>query len=152
MSSPGARALAALLVLFGAPSCGAVKRVHECQEVVEAVNTGLVDLHVEVPDAGASASAYRRIADDYDGLSKRVRALSPTDQQLAKALESYVEVTERAAKSSRAYAEALRARARTKKERADKDARITRIRTQAQADLSREAQVVRKLNSVCHLQ
>jgi len=71
---------------------------------------------------------------------------------LAKALDGYREVTDRAAKNSRSYAEALAARARSKKERADQSARLTRIRTQAQTDLSREAQVVRKLNAVCHPQ
>jgi hypothetical protein len=152
MNRPGAGAVIALLVLFGTPSCGAVKRVHECQEVVDVVNAGLVDLFVEVPDAGADAKAYTRIADAYDALSKRLKGLAPADPSLAKALEGYVEVADRAAKNSRSYSEALSSRARNKKERADRDNRLTRIRTQAQTDLSREAQVVRKLNSVCHPQ
>jgi hypothetical protein len=152
MSSPAARGIITLLVLFGTPSCGAVKRVHECQEVVDVVNAGLVDLHVEVPDAGADARAYTRIADGYDALGKRLRELAPEDASLAKAVEGYVELAERAAKTSRSYSEALVARARNKKERADRDNKLTRIRTQAQTDLSREAQVVRKLNSVCHPQ
>jgi hypothetical protein len=152
MSSAGARAIAGLLVLFGTSGCGAVKRVHECQGVIEVVNAGLTDLHVEVPDAGASASAYHRIADNYDALNKRLLELAPRDATLAKALDGYREVTDRAAKNSRSYAEALAARARTKKERAEQSTRLTRIRTQAQTDLSREAQVVRKLNAVCHPQ
>jgi hypothetical protein len=152
MSIPGARVFAGLLVLFGTPGCGAVKRVHDCQGVIEVVNTGLTDLHVEVPDAGASASAYARIADGYDALSKRLAELSPRDPALAKAVESYLEISERAAKNSRSYSEALATRVRNKKDRADQSARLARIRTQAQAEISREAQVVRKLNSVCHPQ
>lgn len=152
MTSPGAKAIVGWLVLFGMPSCGALGRVHECQEVVEAVNTGLAELHVEVPDAGADAAAYARIADTYEALNQRLTALAPSDATLAKALDGYLEVTQRAAKNSRSYSEALTARGGSKKERADRDTRLTRIRTQAQTDLSREAQVVRKLNSVCHPQ
>jgi hypothetical protein len=152
MNRADTRAIIALLVLFGTPSCGALERVHECREVVGVVNAGLVDLFVEVPDAGADAVAYTRIADGYDALSKRLKDLAPDDRALAKALEDYVEVADRAAKNSRSYSEALSARARNKKERTDRDTQLTRIRTQAQTDLSREAQVVRKLNTVCHPQ
>jgi hypothetical protein len=63
---------------------------------------------------------------------------------------SYREVTERAAKHSRSYSEALAGTPRSKKERADHEARLTRIRAQAKGDLTKEATVVRKLNAVCH--
>ena len=61
-------------------------------------------------------------------------------------------VAQRAAKSSRAYSEALSERAGSSKQRADKQARLNRIRAEAQSDTAREALVVRKLNSVCHPQ
>ena len=152
MTPTGARALACFLFLSGTPGCGAVERVRQCREVVDAVNAGVSELHLQVPDAGVSASAYARIARGYEALGKRLDELSPTDTALAKALASYRELTERAAKNSRAYSEALRTPASSRKQRSDKEARLNRIRSQAQADVSREAQVVRKLNAVCHPQ
>lgn len=145
-------ALAAFASLWGAPGCGALERVRECEAVIEAVSSGLSELHVQIPDAGASASAYTRIAETYDALSQRLAGLQPRDAALAKALDTYREVAERAAARSRSYSEALSRRARTKKERTEKETRLTRIRSQAQAELSREAQAVRKLNAVCHPQ
>jgi hypothetical protein len=145
---PGALKMSLLLVITS--GCGAVKRVHECQGVIETVNAGLEDLHVQVPDAGTSAAAYAEIADAYDALGKRLDALAPSDTTLAKAVESYREVTDRAAKQSRSYSEALAVVPKSKKERTDKEARLTRIRTQAKADVAKEATAVRKLNAVCH--
>ncbi len=153
MSTPGVHATVALALLLAvAPGCGAVKRVNECQAVIETVNSGLSELHLEVPDAGASASAYAHIADGYDALGKRLSELAPRDNTLAKAMDSYREVTDRAAKQSRAYSEALSTPAHGKRDRTDKNARLTRIRAQAQTDLAREAQAVRKLNAACHPQ
>jgi hypothetical protein len=143
-------ALKMSLMLLVTSGCGAVKRVHECQGVVEIVNGGLEDLHVQVPDAGTSAEAYSQIADAYDTLGKRLGALAPSDTTLAKAVESYRDLTERAAKQSRSYSEALAAVPKSKKERTDKEARLTRIRSQATAEVAKEAAVVRKLNAVCH--
>jgi hypothetical protein len=143
-------ALQVSLMLLLTSGCGAVKRVHECQGVIEAVNTGLTDLHIQVPDAGTSSSAYTQIADGYDALGKRLDELAPSDTALSKAVASYREVTERAAVQSRSYAEALAALPKSRKERAQHDARLNRIRTQAKADLAKEATVVRKLNAVCH--
>lgn len=149
---PGRLVRPVLLVacLLGALGCGAVRRVHECEGVIETVNGGLADLHLEVPDAGASPRAYARIADAYDELGKRLDELAPSDAALAKALAGYREVTERAAKQSRSYSEALSGAARSRKERNEKQARLSRIRAQAKNDLIREANAVRKLNAVCH--
>lgn len=141
-----------LLFLSGTLGCGAVKRVHQCQAVVQIVNEGLAELELQVPDAGESASAYAAIAAGYEALDRRLDALAPGDSSLAKAIESYREVAQRAAKSSRAYSEALSERAGSSKQRADKQARLNRIRAEAQSDTAREALVVRKLNSVCHPQ
>jgi len=141
-----------LLLLPGALGCGAIKRVHECEGVIETVNDGLAELRLDVPDAGQDSAMYTRIADGYDALGKRLDALAPTDGALAKAVSGYREVTERAAKHSRSYAEALATDAPSRKERNDRNARLGRIRTQAQADLAREAQAVKKLNAVCHPQ
>lgn len=151
MSDTSARPRALLLLfLLGIGSCGAVKRVHECQQVIDTVNAGLAELHVQVPDAGASPQAYAGIADAYDALAKRLAELSPTDDALARALESYREVAERAARQSRKYSEALAGKARSRRARSDKQAGLNRIRAQAKTDLAREASAVRKLNAVCH--
>jgi hypothetical protein len=149
MSCCCARAIAGLLLL-GMTGCGAVKRVRECQEVIETVNAGVAQLQVQVPDAGSSPAAYGEIAGAYEALGKRLSELSPSDGALAKAVASYQELMERAARQSRNYSEALAGAARSKRERRDKEARITRIRGQAKTDLAREATVVRKLNAVCH--
>jgi hypothetical protein len=150
--SPVSTKAITLLFLSGTLGCGAVKRVHECKAVIEAVNDGLGELHLQVPDAGTSAASYAAIADGYDALGQRLAGLAPSDPALAKALESYRELTQRAAKTSRAYSEALAAPGSSKRLRIEKQARLDRIRAEAQSDVSREALVVRKLNGVCHPQ
>lgn len=149
MSCKCVRGLAGLLLL-AMTSCGAIERAVECQQVVDAVNGGLAELQVQVPDAGTDADAYKAIAEAYEALGKRLEALELNDSSLAKVITSYRELTERAARQSRSYAEALAGAARSKRERRDREARLTRIRTQAKTDLAREATVVRKLNAVCH--
>ena len=144
--------VAGCCLLGAALGCGAVKRVHECQGVIETVNVAVAGLYVEVPDAGVSPSAYTAIAEAYEQLNTRLVELDPQDSSLAKAVEGYREVTERAAKNARSYSEALAAPARTKRERTDKDANLSKLRARAQNDVTREAQAVRKLNSVCHPQ
>lgn len=150
--TPVAQKTLTLLFLSGTLGCGAVKRVHECKAVIEAVNGGLGELHLQVPDAGESAPAYTAIAAGYDALGRTLDDLAPSDPALVKALEGYRELAQRAAKNSRAYAEALAAPESSKKLRAEKQARLERIRGEAQSDVSREALVVRKLNGVCHPQ
>jgi hypothetical protein len=152
MTTVAQRTLTTLLLLSGTVGCGAVKRVHECTAVIEAVNGGLGELHLQVPDAGESASAYAEIAAGYDALGQKLEELAPSDPALVKALDGYRELAQRAAKNSRAYAEALAAPESSKKLRTDKQARLDRIREEARADVSREALVVRKLNGVCHPQ
>jgi hypothetical protein len=141
-----------LLASCGPLGCGALERAHECQAVIETVNSGLSDLQLQVPDAGENADAYIQIAGAYDALGKRLAELTPKDTTLAKAIAGYQEITQHAAERSRAYSEALAAPAGSRQERGDKRARLSRIRTEAQADLTREAQAVRKLNAVCHPQ
>jgi hypothetical protein len=138
------------LILLVTGGCGAVKRVHECQGVIQTVNAGLEELSVQVPDAGASAEAYAEIAGAYEALGKRLEELSPSDTALSKAVASYREVTDRAAQQSRNYSEALASRPRSRRDRGEHEARLARIRTQARADLAKEAAVVRKLNALCH--
>ena len=149
MPSTCERAIMGLLLL-GATACGAIERVHECQQVIDTVNEGLSDLQVQVPDAGTDPSAYSAIADAYEALGKRLGELSPSDDALAKAVAGYREMAERAARQSRNYSEALAAEVSSKRERHDREARLNRIRTQAKTDLAREATVLRKLNAVCH--
>ena len=150
--TPVAHMTLTLLFLSGTLGCGAVKRVHECKAVIEAVNGGLSELHLQVPDAGDSAASYAAIAAGYDALGQRLEQVAPSDPALAKALDGYRELAQRAAKNSRAYAQALAAPETSKKLRTDKLARLDRIRGEAQSDVSREALVVRKLNGVCHPQ
>jgi hypothetical protein len=152
MSRPSPRVILGLLSLCGAPGCGALERVHDCQGVIDTVNTGLSELDIQLPDAGASSGAYSQIADAYDALGKRLDALTPKDPALAKAVAGYREITQRAAERSRNYAQALGAPGGSKKQRVEKQAQLGRIRAEAQADLTREAQAVRKLNAVCHPQ
>ena len=130
--------------------CGALKRVHECEAVIETVNTGLEGIEVQVPDAGSSSAAYEQIAVAYDDLAKRIDQLQVEDVALAKALVSYKEVTERAAKHSRAFGAELAARPKSRNARKNQEAQLNRIRTLAKADLAREATAVRKLNALCH--
>lgn len=149
MSCSCARTFTGLLLL-ASTGCGVVERVHDCQEVIETVNAGLADLQVQVPDAGSSPAAYSEIADRYEALGQRLAELSPDDPALAKAVAGYRDLMERAARQSRNYSEALAGAARSKRDRRDKDVRLTRIRSQAKTDLAREATVIRKLNAVCH--
>jgi hypothetical protein len=152
MSLQSPRILLGLLSLCGAPGCGALERVHDCQEVIDTVNGGLSELDLQVPDAGDSANAYSQIADVYDALGKRLDALTPKDPALVKAVAGYREITQRAAERSRSYAEALGAPGGSKRARVERQTRLGRIRSEAQADLTREAQAVRKLNAACHPQ
>jgi hypothetical protein len=123
--------------------------VHECELVIETVNSGLVDIQVRLPDAG-SGPDYESIAGAYQELGKRLAGLTPQDGSLQRALVSYAEVIERAAANSQAYATELAASARSKADRRAKEARLKRIRTQAKSELAKEALAVRKLNTLCH--
>jgi hypothetical protein len=152
MWSPRVIALAGVIALIGSPGCGAFKRVSECEAVIETVNGSLAELHPQVPDAGLDSSAYGRIAGGYEALGKRLDELAPSDAALLKAIAGYRDITDRAAKHSRAYSEALAADAGSRKQRNERNARLARIRSQAQADMTREAQVVKKINAVCHPQ
>lgn len=144
------RTIAGVTSILAAMSCGALKRVHECEAVIETVNTGLEEIEVQVPDAGSSSAAYEQIAVAYEELTKRVEQLQVEDAALAKALASYKEVTERAAKHSRAFGAELAAQAKSRSARKSQEARLDRIRTLAKGDLAREASAVRKLNALCH--
>ena len=141
----------ALALALGS-GCGALERVHECEAVIETVNSGLENIYVQLPDAGTSAPAYEEIALAYEALIRRIDALAPKDSSLERALASYKEVAERAAKHSRSFSEELATRAKSPGERKSKDARLKRIRNLAKADLTRETSVVRKLDSLCHPQ
>jgi hypothetical protein len=132
--------------------CGALKRVHECEAVIETVNSGLEDIHVQVPDAGTSAPAYEQIAVAYEDLAKRLAALAPEDSSLERAVASYKELAERAAQHSRSFSEELATRTKSAGERKSKDARLKRIHNLAKAELTRETSVIRKLDALCHPQ
>ena len=145
-------AIALTLAVGVGAGCGALKRVHECEAVIETVNSSLEDIHVQVPDAGTSAPAYEQIAVAYEGLAKRIDALAPKDSALERALASYKEVAERAAQHSRSFSAELATRAKSAGEKKSKQARLKRIRNLAKADLTRETSVIRKLDALCHPQ
>lgn len=144
------RTIASLISILAALGCGALKRVHECEAVIETINTGLEGIEVQVPDAGTSAAAYEQIAVAYDELTNRITQLQVEDIALAKALDSYKELTGRAAKHSRDFGAELATRPKSRSARKSQESRLNRIRTLAKADLARETSVVRKLDALCH--
>jgi hypothetical protein len=150
MASSHIRRAVALVLSLLAVGCGSLRRVHECELVIETVNSGLVDIQLRLPDAGSSAPDYEAIADAYQELGKRLAGLTPQDGPLQRALVGYAEVIERATANSRAFAAELAAPARSKAERRGKEVRLKRIRTQAKSELAKEALAVRKLNTLCH--
>jgi hypothetical protein len=135
-----------------ASGCGALERVRECEAMIASVNQGLEAVRLQLPDAGADAGAYGEISSIYEGVAKNIDAVEPTDAALQRAVASYKEVLERAAKHSHDYSQELARPTRSKAERKSKEARLKRIRTLAQSDLTRETSVVRKLNALCHPQ
>jgi hypothetical protein len=148
-SSHSSRGVVLALALL-ATGCGSLRRVHECELVIETVNSSLADIQLRLPDAGSSAPDYELIAGAYQELGKRLAGLTPQDGPLQRALLSYAEVIERAATNSRAFAEELAAPARSKAQRKGREVRLKRIRAQAKSELAKEAVAVRKLNTLCH--
>jgi hypothetical protein len=138
------------LQLAGA-GCTALERAHDCVGVVDIVNGSLGDIRFDAPDAG-DPETYERFASTYDDVSKRIELLAIEDAALAKAVESYGDVLERAARQSRAYARELTKKAdnTSKGERRSAERRMEKLRAQAKTELSREASAVRKLNTLCH--
>jgi hypothetical protein len=149
-SKLNASAPLALALVLTATSCGALKRVHECEQVVESINTEMAEVRFQLPDAGADAPSYTEIAGIYARLSQRLSEIPARDTALSRTLVSYKDVIDRAAEHSRAYAEELARATPSRQERKDRDGRLKRIRTMAKNDLVREASVVRKLNALCH--
>lgn len=138
------------LLLCGVCSCGALTRAQECEAVIEVVNSGLADARFAAPDAGRDAEAYEAIAGTYDDVGKKLEALELTDAALAKAVAAYRELVDRSANHSRSYARELASRPRSRGARRSWERRLERLRNQARADVTREASVVRKLNTLCH--
>ncbi len=138
------------LQLAGA-GCTALERAHDCSGVVDIVNGGLGDIRFDAPDAG-DPETYERFAATYDDVSKKIELLAIDDTALTKAVESYRDVLQRAAKHSRAYARELAGKAdkTSKGGRRSVERRLEKLRAQAKTDLSREASAVRKLNTLCH--
>jgi hypothetical protein len=128
--------------------CSSLRRTHECKRVVDTVNGSLSQL--ADADAGASPGTYVRLADAYDALGKQLEGASSEDPALSKLFGAYRELIQRAARQSRLFAEELDKPTSTPEEEAEKEARLTRLRTQAKGEVSREASLVRKLNGLCH--
>jgi hypothetical protein len=132
--------------------CGPLGRVHDCERIVETLNPGLLEIQ-RLASGASTAAAYRQIADAYEELGKHLSTLLPKDPELSKALANYRELTQRAAKHTRAFSDEL-PKEPTLDAGSENDpaaaARRDRIRSGAKAELSREAALVRKLNALCH--
>jgi hypothetical protein len=132
--------------------CSSLRRVQECKRVIDTVNGGLGSISADGADAGASPTAYARLADAYEALDKSLAGADSKDPALSKSFLAYRELIQRAAKQSRAFSEELDKPTSTPEEEQEKDSRLSRLRTQARNDVSREAALVRKLNGLCHPQ
>src|SRR5687768_1209399 len=91
------------VLLLGANACTALERASDCGGVIDIVNDGLDVVRFDAPDAG-DTETYERFAATYDDVSKQISALAIEDAALAKAVGTYREIMDRAAKNSRAYA------------------------------------------------
>jgi hypothetical protein len=129
--------------------CSSLRRVHECKRVIDTVNGSLSQLAHD-PDAGASPATYVQLASAYEALGKELEGASSEDPALSKLFSSYRELIQRAAHQSRLFAEELDKPSSTPEEEAEKETRLTRLRTQAKGEANREASLVRKLNGLCH--
>jgi hypothetical protein len=141
--------VALLLVVLG---CSSLRRVRECQRVIDLVNGGLTQVLPYTADAGASPTTYSKLADAYEDLAKQLEGADSKDPALSKTFGAYRELIQRAAKQSRTFSEELDKPTSTPEEEKEKETRLARLRTQATSDLSREAALVRKLNGYCHPQ
>lgn len=137
--------------LLALSSCGSLRRVHECKRVIDTVNGSLSRLDYGA-DAGANPATYVRLADAYDALGKQLEGADSQDPALSKIFGSYRDLIQRSARQSRLFAEELDKPSSTPEEEAEKETRLTRLRTQAKGEVSREASLVRKLNGLCHPQ
>ena len=120
--------------------------------MIDTVNGRLGSISAESVDAGASPTTYARLADAYDALDKSLAGADSKDPALSKSFLAYRELIQRAAKQSRAFSEELDKPTSTPEEEKEKDSRLSRLRTQARNDVTREAALVRKLNGLCHPQ
>jgi hypothetical protein len=144
----GVLCAALVCVPLSLAGCSSLRRANECKRVIDTVNGSLSQL--QDADAGASPATYVRLADAYDALAKQLEGASSDDPTLSKAFSSYRELIQRAARQSRSFAEELDKPTSTPEEEAEKETRLTHLRTQGKGEASREASLVRKLNGLCH--
>jgi len=140
------------IALTVATACSPLRRVHECGPVIEMLNDSLRALAPQLATAGPSPTAYARIADGYAELDAKLQATHPRDASLLKLVASYRDLTQRATKHSRAFAEELAKPTGSADEEKERGARLDRLRTQAKGEQAKEAALVRKLNTLCHPQ
>jgi hypothetical protein len=140
-----------LFALLALSSCSSLRRVHDCKRVIDTVNGNLSQLAYDA-DAGVNAATYVRLADAYEALGKQLEGADSRDPALSKIFGAYRDLIQRAAQQSRLFAEELDKPSSTPEEEAEKEARLTRLRTRAKGEVGREASLVRKLNGLCHPQ
>jgi hypothetical protein len=151
-SGPQVYRLFAGAVLLAALGCSSLRKVSECKRVVDTVNGGLSRVALTAQDAGANPTTYAQLAEGYEALAKSLESASSDDDALNKAVGSYRELVQRAAKHSKEFSEELDRPTSTPAEEQEKEARLGRLRAQARNEVSREAALVRKLNGLCHTQ
>jgi len=120
--------------------------------VIETLNGTFRALAPQLAAAGPSPTAYTQIADGYAELDAQLQTTHPRDASLIKLVAAYRELTQRATKHSRAFAEELAKPTAAADEEKEKGARLERLRAQARSEQAKEATLVRKLNTVCHPQ
>jgi len=131
-------------------ACNSLRRVRDCQRVIDTVNGGLSGISLSSADAGASPATYVGLADAYDALAKQLEGADSQDPALSKTFGAYRELIQRAAKQSREFSEELDKPTSTPEEEKEKESRLTHLRNRAKNDVNREASLVRKLNGLCH--
>ena len=141
-----------MLALSAATACSPLRRVRECGPLLDTLNGSFRELGRQLAAAGPSPTAYVSIADGYAALDAKLETTHPRDVSLIKMVASYRDLTQRATKNSRAFAEELAKPAGSADEEKERDARLERLRTQAKAEQAKEASLVRKLNTLCHPQ
>jgi hypothetical protein len=120
--------------------------------LIETLNASFQELAPQLATAGPSPTAYASIADGYAALEAKLETTHPLDASLIKMVASYRDLTQRATKQSRAFAEELAKPVGSADDEKEKDARLERLRSQAKSEQAKEASLVRKLNTLCHPQ
>ena len=98
-------AVAAAALLFSlslASACQATKRSRQCSELASTVNATLERVEEAYREAGPQGVDWRKITNEYRGLSARLREHPPSDRRLGQVVTEYANVLSAAAGTTRA--------------------------------------------------